>query len=29
MAAILGISGLANSVSFKRKQWPALDEREY
>lgn len=26
---ILGISGLDNSVTFKRAHWPALDEREY
>jgi carbamoyltransferase len=26
---ILGISGLENSVSFKRAKWPGLDEREY
>jgi carbamoyltransferase len=26
---ILGISGLQNSVSFKRAHWPGLDEREY
>jgi carbamoyltransferase len=26
---ILGISGLDNSVTFKRAQWPALEEREY
>jgi carbamoyltransferase len=26
---ILGISGLANSVNFKRAHWPGLDEREY
>ncbi|HEX4208862.1 MAG TPA: carbamoyltransferase C-terminal domain-containing protein [Candidatus Binataceae bacterium] len=29
MTAILGISGLANSVRFKREHWPGLDEREY
>src|SRR5215831_10526616 len=29
MIAILGISGLANSVSFKRSHWPDLEEREY
>lgn len=29
MAAILGISGLANSLLFKREHWPDLDEREY
>ncbi len=26
---ILGISGLENSVRFKREHWPGLDEREY
>jgi len=26
---ILGISGLENSVSFKRTHWPRLDDREY
>lgn len=26
---IIGISGLANSMCFKRKHWPGLDEREY
>jgi carbamoyltransferase len=26
---ILGISGLGNSVPFKRAHWPALDPREY
>lgn len=26
---ILGISGLENSVPFKRAHWPGLDEREY
>src|SRR5712692_7629088 len=26
---ILGISGLENSVPFKKKNWPGLDEREY
>ena len=26
---ILGISGLENSVGFKREKWPGLDEREY
>jgi len=26
---ILGISGLENSVPFKRSTWPGLDEREY
>jgi carbamoyltransferase len=29
MTPILGISGLANSVNFKREHWPGLDEREY
>ncbi len=26
---IIGISGLDQSVSFRRQQWPGLDEREY
>src|SRR2546428_11644178 len=26
---LLGISGLDGSVSFKKAQWPGLDEREY
>ena len=26
---ILGISGLENSVPFKKAHWPNLDEREY
>ena len=26
---IIGISGLANAMSFKRSHWPGLDEREY
>ena len=26
---VLGISGLENSVSFKKAKWPGLDEREY
>jgi len=26
---ILGISGLDQSVLFRRQQWPGLDEREY
>ena len=26
---IIGISGLANSVSFKKRRWPGLCEREY
>jgi carbamoyltransferase len=26
---ILGVSGLENSISFKRSRWPNLDEREY
>ncbi len=26
---IIGVSGLANSISFKRKHWPGLNEREY
>ncbi len=25
----LGISGFENAMSFKRRQWPGLDEREY
>jgi carbamoyltransferase len=29
MTSILGISGLANSLRFKREHWPSLDEREY
>jgi carbamoyltransferase len=29
MAIILGLSGLADSVRFKRDNWPGLDEREY
>jgi carbamoyltransferase len=29
MSAILGVSGLAESVHFKREHWPNLDEREY
>jgi carbamoyltransferase len=29
MTAILGISGLPNSVAFKRAHWPGLDQREY
>jgi carbamoyltransferase len=29
MSAILGVSGLAESVHFKREHWPSLDEREY
>jgi carbamoyltransferase len=29
VAAILGISGLSNSLPFKRDHWPGLDEREY
>jgi carbamoyltransferase len=29
MSAILGVSGLADSIRFKRAHWPALDEREY
>jgi carbamoyltransferase len=29
MSAILGISGLANSLSFKQANWSGLDEREY
>jgi carbamoyltransferase len=29
MAAILGLSGLANSVDFKRNRWLGLDDREY
>jgi carbamoyltransferase len=26
---VIGISGLANSVAFKRRHWPELNEREY
>ena len=26
---VIGISGLENSVPFKRAKWPGLDEREY
>jgi carbamoyltransferase len=26
---VIGISGLENSMAFKRRQWPGLDEREY
>jgi carbamoyltransferase len=26
---IIGISGLENSIPFKKKHWPGLDEREY
>ena len=26
---VIGISGLENSISFKRARWPGLDEREY
>jgi carbamoyltransferase len=29
MSAILGLSGLANSVRFKRAHWPGLEERDY
>ncbi len=29
MSAILGISGLSNSIAFKRAHWGALEEREY
>jgi carbamoyltransferase len=29
MTAILGVSGLAESVRFKRAHWPGLEEREY
>jgi carbamoyltransferase len=29
MSAILGVSGLAESVRFKRAHWPGLDERDY
>ena len=29
MSTILGLSGLADSVRFKREHWPALEEREY
>ena len=27
--AIVGVSGLANAMPFKRMQWPKLDDREY
>jgi carbamoyltransferase len=26
---VIGISGLENSIPFKKKHWPGLDEREY
>jgi carbamoyltransferase len=29
LTAILGISGLAHSINFKRRKWPGLEEREY
>jgi carbamoyltransferase len=29
MSAILGVSGLAESVRFKHEHWPDLEEREY
>src|SRR3984957_19611814 len=29
MSAILGLSGLAESVRFKREHWPGLEERGY
>src|SRR5271154_3172570 len=29
MSVILGLSGLANSLPFKRAHWAGLDEREY
>src|ERR1700691_1779281 len=29
MSAILGVSGLAESVRFKRDHWPGLEERDY
>lgn len=29
LVRVLGISGLGNALSFKRSQWPGLDEREY
>ncbi len=29
MSVILGVSGLAESVRFKREHWPDLEEREY
>jgi carbamoyltransferase len=29
MSAILGVSGLAESVRFKREHWPELEERDY
>jgi len=29
MKTVLGISGLENSIPFKKAHWPGLDEREY
>jgi hypothetical protein len=29
MSAILGLSGLAGSIRFKREDWPGLEERVY
>src|SRR3954470_10007816 len=29
MAKVIGISGLENSIPFKKKHWPGLEEREY
>src|SRR6516225_9575121 len=29
MAKVVGISGFENSIPFKKKHWPGLEEREY
>jgi carbamoyltransferase len=29
MAKVVGISGFENSITFKKKNWPGLEEREY
>src|SRR3954453_17916080 len=29
MATVVGISGFENSIPFKKKHWPGLEEREY
>src|SRR5215467_9029111 len=29
MANVVGISGFENSIPFKKKHWPGLEEREY
>ncbi|MCS3447774.1 MULTISPECIES: carbamoyltransferase family protein [Bradyrhizobium] len=29
MAKVIGISGFENSIPFKKKHWPGLEEREY